>query len=137
MTQRFAPWVASHTAALMKYRTLFALMLLAASARAQTTHAIDTQRSAMTVKVYKAGFLGGFGHNHDIQGPVQQGRVDEEKGTVDLMIDARQLKVMDQELSDKDRTEVQQNMDGPKVLDVEHFPQIRFQSTSAKPAGPN
>jgi len=108
-----------------------------APAHAQTAHAIDPERSVATVKVYKAGLLGGLGHNHDIQAPIQGGTVDEEKGAVQLLIDARQLKVMDQELSDKDRTEVQQNMDGPKVLDVEHFPQIRFQSASAKPGGPN
>jgi polyisoprenoid-binding protein YceI len=104
---------------------------------AQSPRAIDPARSVATVKVYKAGLLGGFGHNHDIQAPVQQGVVDEEKGMVELVIDARQLKVMDQELSDKDRDEVQQNMDGPKVLDLQQFPRIRFQSTSARPSGSN
>ena len=117
----------------------FTLIFLgvAAPAFAQAAQGIDPYRSVATVKVYKAGLLGGFGHDHEIQGPIQQGTVDEEKGTVELVIDARELKVVDQDLSDKDRSEVQQNMEGPKVLDVEHFPQIRFRSTSPKPAGPN
>jgi polyisoprenoid-binding protein YceI len=124
----------------MLKKTVFCLLLVSGSLRpalAQTAHTIDPDRSVVTVKVYKAGLLSGFGHNHDIQGPVRQGTVDEEKGTVELVIDARQLKVMDQELSDKDRNDVQQNMVGPKVLDVEHFPEIRFRSTSTRPAGEN
>lgn len=124
----------------MRKKTVFCLLLLACSLTpvlAQTARAIDPDRSVLTVKVYKAGLFSGFGHNHDIQAPIRQGTVDEEKGTVDLVIDARQLKVMDQDLSDKDRTEVQQNMVGPKVLDVEHFPEIRFRSTASHPAGEN
>ncbi len=119
--------------------TISAVLLFAmlAPGYAQTVHAIDLERSAVTVKVYKAGLFGGFGHNHEIQGPIRQGRVDEAKGTVDVVIDTRQLKVMDQDISDKDRAEIQQNMDGPKVLDVEHFPQIRFRSTAAQSSGEN
>ncbi len=104
---------------------------------AQSVHPIDPQRSVLTVKVYKAGLLGGFGHNHEIQGPIRQGTVDEEKGTVELVIDTRRLKVVDQDISDKDRSEIQQAMDGPKVLDVEHFPEIRFRSTAAHSTGEN
>jgi polyisoprenoid-binding protein YceI len=118
---------------------LFTLIFLGvtAPAFAQTPQAIDPDRSVANVKVYKAGLLSGFGHDHEIQGPIEQGAVDEEKGTVELVIDARKLKVVDQDLSDKDRSEVQQTMEGQKVLDVEHCPQIRFRSTSAKPAGQN
>ncbi len=124
---------------MLKEMSICAVLCLAmlAPAYAQKSRAIDPDRSVVTVKVYKAGLFGGLGHNHEIQGPIQQGSVDEEKGTVELVIDTRQLKVMDQEISEKDRAEIQQNMDGPKVLDIDHFPEIRFRSTAAKPSGEN
>ena len=42
---------------------------------------------------------------------------------------------MDKDVSEKDRGEIQQTMLGPKVLDSEKFPEIRFQSRQVERTG--
>ena len=90
---------------------------------------IDTERSVLTVRVYKAGMFSAFGHEHEIRAPIQKGAFDEDKATVDFVVDSRTLRVLDSGLSDKDRAEIQATMLGPKVLDSDKFPEIRFRST--------
>ncbi len=53
-------------------------------------------------------------------------------------MDARKMRVMDKDVSDKDRAEIQETMLGPKVLDTAQFPEIRFHSTvgGARRRGP-
>ena len=36
---------------------------------------IDTAHSTITVRVYKSGFLSAFGHDHEIQAPIESGEV--------------------------------------------------------------
>jgi len=83
----------------------------------------------MTVRVFKAGLFSAFGHEHEISAPIQQGSFTEGNPSVELAVDARKLRVMDKDVSDKDRAEIQQTMLGPKVLDSEKYPEIRFRST--------
>ena len=45
------------------------------------------------------------------------------------------MRVMDKDVSEKDRAEIQETMLGPKVLDSSQFPEIRFRSTIGEPAG--
>jgi polyisoprenoid-binding protein YceI len=98
---------------------------------------IDETRSTITVHVYKSGFLSAFGHNHEIQAPIQSGEV-KESGTpsVELRVDARKLQVLDPEVAEGTRAQIQDTMQGSQVLDVGHFPEIRFQSTSVESKGP-
>lgn len=98
-------------------------------AGASSERAIDTERSVVTVRVYKAGLFSSFGHDHEIRAPIKEGAFDEEKSTVQFVLDARTLRVVDPEVSDKDRAEIQATMLGPKVLDSENFREIRFHST--------
>jgi len=86
----------------------------------------------MTVRVFKAGFFSGFAHDHQISAPIQEGSFDQTNPSVQLRVDARQLRVVDKDVSDKDRAEIQQTMLGPKVLDTERFPEIRFHSTTVE-----
>jgi polyisoprenoid-binding protein YceI len=90
---------------------------------------IDTERSVLTVRVYKAGAFSAFGHDHEIRAPIQKGAFDEGKATVDFAVTSRSLRVLDSDGSDKDRAEIQATMLGPKVLDSAKFPEIRFRST--------
>lgn len=93
---------------------------------------IDTEKSVMTVRVFKAGFFSAFaGHEHEISAPIESGSFSEANSSVELAADARKLRVVDKDVSNKDRAEIQQTMLGPKVLDSERFPQIRFRSSSA------
>jgi polyisoprenoid-binding protein YceI len=90
---------------------------------------IDPGRSTLTIRVFKAGLFSAFGHEHEIAAPIQQGSFDEAQPSVELFVDARKLRVMDQDISDKDRAEIQFTMLGPKVLDSERFPEIGFHSS--------
>jgi polyisoprenoid-binding protein YceI len=114
-----------------------ALILPAAlwAAAAATPNEIDTQKSVMTVRVFKSGMFSAFGHDHEISALIRDGKFSEGDRSVDLTVDARQMRVMDKDVSDKDRAEIQENMLGPKVLDTGQFPEIRFHSTAVQPAG--
>jgi len=100
-----------------------------------TEKEIDGQKSVVTVRVFKTGLFSAFAHDHEISAPIQQGKFSESDRSVDLTVDARQMRVVDKDASEKDRTEIQETMLGPKVLDSGRFPEIRFRSTSAEPAG--
>ncbi|PYX57007.1 MAG: hypothetical protein DMG73_14060, partial [Acidobacteria bacterium] len=102
---------------------------------ADASRLIDVEKSVMTVHVYKAGLFSAFGHNHEITAPIERGSFSDEKPVVDLVVNAHQMKVMDQDVSDKDRAEIQQTMLGPKVLDTEKFPNISFRSTQVEKLG--
>jgi polyisoprenoid-binding protein YceI len=102
------------------------------SADATSQKAIDTQRSEVTIRVYKTGAFSAFGHEHRVRASIQNGSFDEGKGSVELVVDARTLRVVDPDVSDKDRAEIQNTMLGPKVLDSAQFREIRFHSTEVR-----
>jgi polyisoprenoid-binding protein YceI len=117
-------------------RLLIAIILLsvlglgvASAADSPVSRTIDPQKSVITVRVLKAGLFSGFAHDHEISAPIQEGSFAEANPAVQLKVDARKLRVVDKDVSDKDRAEIQQTMLGPKVLDTEKFPEIRFRST--------
>lgn len=97
---------------------------------------IDTDRSSIVIHVYKAGLLSSFGHEHEVHAKIERGTIDEGKQTVEFSVASRSLRVMDRDVSDKDRAEIQSTMLGPKVLDSEKFPEIRFRSTTLEANGP-
>jgi polyisoprenoid-binding protein YceI len=100
------------------------------------TRDIDTGKSVLTVRVYKSGLFSAFAHDHEIRAPMQNGSFDEQKRTVDFKVKSADLKVLDPDGSDSERSQVQQTMEGPKVLDPDKFPEISFHSTSIETAGP-
>ena len=97
---------------------------------------IDAGRSSILIHVYKSGLLSAFGHEHEIHATIAHGTIDEGKQTVEFSVDARALRVMDRDVSDNDRAEIQSTMLGPNVLDSEKFPEIRFRSTTLDANGP-
>ena len=106
------------------------------AAAAARPREIDTQKSVMTVRVFKSGLFSAFGHEHEISAPIRQGRFSEnDRSSVDLTVDARQMRVMDKDVSEKDRAEIQEIMLSPKVLDTGQFPEIRFHSTAVERSG--
>ncbi len=106
------------------------------SARSETL-TIDPAHSVMTIRVFKSGLFSGFAHNHEIEARGVEGQViTSERQQVSLRIDTRKIKVLDPGVSADDRSQVQQTMAGPKVLDTTRFPEIRFQSTSVVQKGP-
>src|SRR5512132_3985336 len=100
----------------------------ASAADSGVLRAIDTEKSVMTVRVFKAGLFSGFAHDHEISAPIEEGSFDQANPAVQLKVYARKLRVVDKDASDKDRAEIQQTMLGPKVLDSATFPEISFRS---------
>ncbi len=98
--------------------------------------AIDVRRSVLKLRVFKSGLFSAFAHNHEIEAPIAQGRVElSESSSVTLLVDARKLRVLDPGLSADKRAEVQKTMDGPQVLDSSRLPEISFRSTAIEKMG--
>ena len=99
-------------------------------------HNIDTQKSTITIHIGKTGAFSGLGHEHEVRAPIQSGTADTSSHPeVEIHVDARALRVIDTDVSDSERSEVQQTMLGPEVLDSESHREIVFKSTSAEAAG--
>jgi polyisoprenoid-binding protein YceI len=93
---------------------------------------IDTAQSAITIHVGKSGFFSAFGHEHVVRAPIAEGTIEESgpKPHVEFRVDARQLKVVDPDTKPEERAQIQSDMQGPKVLESEKYPEIRFRSTA-------
>ncbi len=92
--------------------------------------AIDPDHSILKIRVLKSGLFSGFAHDHEIIAPIASGVVeDAAPAAVQFSIGAGKLRVLDPELAADKRAEVQKTMEGPEVLDVARFSEIRFQST--------
>ena len=93
--------------------------------------AIDVGRSRVIVHVLKSGMFSVFADDHVIVTPVTAGFLDDSTApSVEVHIDARQMRVIDASLSPGDREAVQRRMLGPEVLDADHFPDVWFRSTT-------
>src|SRR4051812_11737102 len=120
----------------MRFRPLIFVLLACTLSLAQSTP-IDTALSKITVHVDKTGVFSFAGDKHEINAPLASGTVDEKAGTVEFTIDARKLQVLVPQRDEKKRAEVQKTMHSPAVLDSTKYPEIKFRSTAAAPAGAN
>jgi len=108
------------------------LLLVLAALR---TFSIDGSASNAQAHVGKTG-LGSFaGHDHlvlaqNVQGEVNLDADDLGKSSVDLIVDARSLRVSPEGEPNDDAPKVQQAMRGADVLDTPRFGTIHFGSTS-------
>lgn len=95
---------------------------------------IDPATSTLTVYAYKAGLFSFAAHDHEISAPIASGEVVLADGAprVRLVVDARQMKVLDPKLEAEKRAEVQETMHSAKVLDTAKYPQIVFESTAVR-----
>ena len=120
----------------MRCGALLSLLILACIAvQGQEHRQIDVQKSKLTVRVYKSGLFSAFAHDHEITAPITHGVFQEANPSVELTVDARKLRVVDPEVSDKDRTEIQATMLSAKVLEAEKFPEISFRSSKIEGLG--
>ena len=120
----------------MKAR-IFLFLLLACSLSLAQSRPIDPALSKITIHVDKTGVFSFAGDKHEIAAPIASGTVDEKAGTVEFTIDSRKLKVLDPQLEEKKRAEVQKTMLGPSVLDTAQYPEIKFRSKNATSSGQN
>jgi len=97
---------------------------------------IDTQKSTLTIHVGKTGAFSSLGHEHEIHAPIHSGTADTgAHPAVEIHVNARELRVIDKNASEKERAEVQKTMLGPEVLDSEGHQEIVFKSTGAESVG--
>jgi hypothetical protein len=82
--------------------------------------------------VFKSGLFSAFADNHQIRAPISSGFLDEAAPRVGLVIDSRQLVVLDPGLAEQKRQQVQQRMVGPEVLDSDRFSEISFAANNAE-----
>lgn len=116
--------------------TLAACLAWTATGSAQP-RAIDARKSAITVRVYKAGLFSALGHNHEIAAPIASGTIDTTARYIEIHVHASSLRVHDPNVSSKDRNEIQTTMLGRSVLDVERYHEIVFRSTTVESTGRN
>jgi YceI-like domain len=119
---------------LRPYRTLLLAALALTLCLGGNTQT-NTPRSTITIHAHKAGLFSGFAHDHVITAPVASGTLDAKAMTIQITVAAKQMKVADPGVSEKDRAEIQSTMLGPKVLDPDKYPEIRFQSTHVEKIG--
>ena len=113
-------------------RTFVLLTLAALQVHGQTA----AKQSIITVHADKTGLFSGFAHNHTITAPVERAVIDAKNMAAEISVDTKKMRVMDPEVSEKDRAEIQATMLGPKVLDAEKFPEIRFNSSRIEQTSP-
>ena len=109
---------------------------------------VDQGHSSFTAVTRHSGLLGFLGHDHGVVATRWTASVsfkpgDSKPSDVDvvvegdsLMVDTlegRQLAGLNANGPDQeDRDKIKKNMFGPDVLDIKHYPQIRFKSLSSK-----
>jgi polyisoprenoid-binding protein YceI len=108
------------------------------NAQAVGVYEIDAKASRVEIHVFRAGTLSGLGDDHEIQLTRFSGRVSRTEGEswqVHVVGEAGSLVVLDRNLSDSARREVQETMLGASQLDVSRYPRIEIKSRSVAPGG--
>ena len=98
---------------------------------------IDVEHSTITVHVYRSGLFSFAGDNHEIMAPIASGALSEAARTVELRVEVRRMRVLDPNLSADKRSQVQEKMLSPDVLDPDRYPEIRFVSTRVEEKNSN
>jgi polyisoprenoid-binding protein YceI len=102
-----------------------------------SSYRIDPDESVITIRVFKSGLFSFAAHDHEIEARGLDGEVRTSGNPgVEFKVDAKRITVLDPQLSADKRAEVQETMEGPKVLDVERYPVITFRSTSVTETAP-
>ena len=97
---------------------------------------IDVNKSSLKIRVFKSGAFSAFAHDHEIAAPIEEGKIDSSAhASVQLRVDSRKMRVLDPDTSADKRAEIQHTMQSDKVLDVEKFPEISYQSTTVTSRG--
>jgi len=115
----------------MTNRSCLAFLLLALTLPVQAAD-IDLAASKITVHVEKQGLFAAFAHNHVISAPLASGHLNVEKRTIELTFRAQDMKVLDPDASDSERSTIESTMKSAQVLDPAGFPEITFASTSVE-----
>ena len=121
---------------------VWTLILSTSSAQApsRAVFSVNAARSRIELTVFRAGLLKMIGHDHAIlarsfSGEVRFNPANVEDSSVQLIIESGSLIVLDAHgVSENHRKEIQANMEGVQVLNIQEFPQIMFRSTEVRRA---
>ncbi len=122
-------------------RPLAWLALIAAAASplgAETeVYAVDPATSHVRIHLGRAGLMKFLGHDHEIEAPVAEGRLevvdgDPTRSSVALRFESARLALVPGSEPANDIPKVEERMRGPRVLEVTHHPEIAFVSTSVR-----
>jgi polyisoprenoid-binding protein YceI len=130
-----APRCRNSLATLLLFLAGISPVVSAQAAKSAKASPLDIEHSTVTVHVYRSGLFSFAGDNHEIQAPIASGTVDEAAGTVELTVEVRRMRVLDPNLSADKRSQVQQKMLSPDVLDPDRYPEIQFRSTRVEQKG--
>jgi polyisoprenoid-binding protein YceI len=113
---------------------LLACAALPAAGEAESL-VVDPSSSRVRIHLGRSGLLRFLGHDHEIDAPIAEGRVeivegDPARSSVQLRFEARRLAVVPGSEPAEDVPKVEARMRGPEVLDVERHPGILFASSS-------
>ena len=114
-------------------RALGIALLLAVALPSAAQNVLDAPHSSVTVRVFKTGLFSTFAHDHTVAAPISEGSLDLTKRTIELRFRSDDLRLRDK-VSDSERADIEHTMKSNKVLDVSHFPEIRFASTFVEPS---
>jgi polyisoprenoid-binding protein YceI len=106
--------------------------------QAQQIYTLDPNNSVIRIHLDTAGALGFLGHPHLIETPIERGKfvyypADPGKSSVELVVDAGALQVVDPKRSTKERKEIQATMQSGRVLGIADYPRIVFNSSKVEP----
>src|SRR5687768_15530999 len=98
---------------------------------------IDSKASHVRIHLGRAGLMKFLGHDHHIEAPIAEGRVevmegDPERSSVALRFESARLAVVPGSEPADDIVKVEERMRGPEVLAVARYPEISFASTSVR-----
>ena len=68
--------------------------------------------------------------------PIAEANINPPGLTAQITVATKEMKVLNLTKAEKDRAEIQSTMLGPKVLDQEKFPEIRFKSSRIEQTSP-
>ena len=96
---------------------------------------IDSTASRVRIHLGRAGLMKFLGHDHQIEAPIAEGRVevldgDPARSSVALRFESARLAVVPGSEPVDDIVKVEERMRGPEVLAVARYPEISFASTS-------
>jgi len=103
---------------------------------------IDPATSRVRIHLGRAGLMKFLGHEHEIEAPLADGRVEVVDGDpalsrVALSFESARLSVVPGREPADDIPKVEERMRGPEVLDVARFPEIAFASTAIRSQAPD
>jgi polyisoprenoid-binding protein YceI len=110
------------------------LLAVATTATAgRSVYVVNPEESRVRVHLGRAGLLGFLGHDHEIEAPLTEGRVEVDPDNpaasqVDLRWSSAALAIVPGTEPAEDIPKVEERMRGPEVLDVQEYPGIRFWS---------